>query len=164
MQCRTARRLAAELVERPASESPAGPLAQHLASCVRCALFLEELRRSWDGLANLPEIEASPDFVTRFRARAARPGRFIGFSQPLGWHWMALACSLAVVVLCTLNPRRITPPTDGASGFTVRDVADDRFLHELDDSLSRLDADFPVFDSWPNSLLDPGSQESPPSP
>jgi hypothetical protein len=156
--------MAAELVERPATELPASPLAQHLSSCTRCALFVEELRRSWEALADFPEIEPSADFVPRFRSRTILPGRFAGYAQPLGWHWMALACSLAVVVLCTLSLRRITPPAVVAAGFTVRDAADDHFLNELDDSLARLDADFPLFDSWPNSLLDPGSQESPPSP
>lgn len=57
----------------------------------------------------LLDAEPSPDFVARVRAAVdARP--IAGWDWSAGWRWMAIAASLAAVVMLSLWGARVAPP------------------------------------------------------
>jgi len=166
MRCRTARRLAAELAEGVGGTPWQADLSDHLRSCPGCACLTEELARSWQALLAYPAIEPSKEFVPRLRARLEldEPRTSPEPFRPAGWQWMAVVATALVAILVGPSgldqPRAVTE-----SGLSRRDLADDRFLADLQTTLDHFDSTyFPVHSSWPDSLLDPTSQEFPPSP
>jgi hypothetical protein len=74
---------------------------------------------------------------------------------------MALAaCLLMVAFQLTVH----APPQNQSNSILASktDSWDDQFLRDLDASMSHWESTYvPVYDSWPNSLLDPSFHESP---
>src|SRR5437867_9987484 len=142
MRCRTARRLAAELAEGAGGTPGQADLSVHLRSCPGCARLAEELARSWQALEAYPAIEPSNEFVPRLRARLeiAEPRTAPEPFRPAGWQWMALVATVLVAILVGVSgldqPRAVTE-----SGLSRRDLADDRFLADLETTLDRFDSD-----------------------
>ena len=78
MNCEDTRKRILDLDNQfePAAEEA---VAAHLAGCPACREFHAEIRRTWDALGRLPELEASPGFHqavwAKIRARESAPAR-----------------------------------------------------------------------------------------
>src|SRR5262245_43807371 len=124
------------------------------------------MKLAWQSLEAYPSVEPSPGFADTFYARLetsteARENPGLSWLPQRGWQWMALAvCSLMVAFLLTVHE-----PTQNHSDSILAsktDSWDDQFLRDLDTTMSHWESNYlPVYDSSPNSLLDPSFQESP---
>lgn len=96
-------------------------VAEHTADCNACARRMEQMRAVWSELGRLPELEPSPAFDARLRARLAEEPRR---PRLFGWmggnmRWVAAAAALlAVAVWFSLRPitRRPAPQAPVQSG------------------------------------------------
>jgi hypothetical protein len=165
VRCRNVRRILAENVEEGVDLLPGG-VDDHLKACSACSAFHAQMKMAWKSLEAYPSVEPSPDFADTFYARLKassetreHPG--LSWRPQRGWQWMTLAaCSLMVAFLLTVQ----TPPQNQSNSILASktDSWDDQFLRDLDTSMSHWESNYlPVYDSWPNSLLDPSFQESP---
>jgi len=99
-------------------ESERAEVEKHLASCASCRLRVSEFRSVNELLGELPQIEPSPAFDTRVRARVAALPKKRGW-----WGWFApsprVAFAASMLLLATVWLGRSTsvpviPPTDEA--------------------------------------------------
>ena len=165
MRCRAVRRILAESVE-DGVDLRLGAVDDHLKACSACSAFDTQMKMAWKSLDAYPSVDPSPGFADNFYARLeassetpTHPG--LSWRPQRGWQWMALAaCSMMVAFLLTVH----APPQNQSSSILASktDSWDDQFLRDLDTSMSHWESNhLPVYDSWPNSLLDPSFQESP---
>jgi len=115
-------------------------VAAHLAGCPACREFHAEIRRTWDALGRLPELEASPGFHqavwAKIRAREGRqPGRVLTLSflpTPLrAVAWAAVVVMAVTAGFVIFHASRPAPPAP-AVAVTETDQQDDEMLMELD--------------------------------
>jgi hypothetical protein len=169
VRCRNVRRILAENVEEAVDFRPGVVddhlVDDHLKACSACSAFHTQMKMAWKSLEAYPSVEPSPGFADTFYARLKassetreHPG--LSWWPQRGWQWMTLAaCSMMVAFLLTVH----TPQNQSNSILVSKtDSWDDQFLRDLDSSMSHWESNYlPVYDSWPNSLLDPSFQESP---
>jgi hypothetical protein len=167
VRCRAVRRILTENVEEGV-DLRLGAVDDHLKACAACAAFHTQMKMAWQSLEAYPSIEPSPGFADTFYARLetsseAREHPGFSWSPQRGWQWMALAvCSLMVAFLLTVH----APPQNQSDSMLASKTYswDDQFLRDLDASMSHWESNYlPVYDFWPNSLLDPSFQEFPQS-
>jgi hypothetical protein len=139
MNCEDTRQRILDLDDRfePSAEAA---VAAHLAGCPACRDFHAEIRRTWDALGRLPELEASPGFQqavwAKVRAREGRrPVQALTLSflpTPLrvaAWAAvMVMAVTAGFVIFHATRPGSPVP----AVAVTETDRQDDQMLMELD--------------------------------
>ena len=88
----------------------------HLAACGACQTRAEEFRRLWGVLGEVPQLEVSPAFDARLRARiVAEPARQSVWSWLMPSPRLALATALLLVLSVWISsvpqgPSTVQPP------------------------------------------------------
>ena len=101
MKCLEFKKWVGDHVDGELIGSLRGDLDYHMAECPSCRQSYEAMAKAWDILGELPEIEPSPAFVSRFWTKVAAQGnrkdRFANiFHYP---KWMPVAITLSMIVI-----------------------------------------------------------------
>jgi len=130
MNCETIEKRLIAYLDGRASAAERREVEAHLAACGACRTRAEEFRLLWGVLDEAPQLEVSPAFDARLRARiAAEPPR-----QSL-WAWLvpsprlALAVSLLLVLSVWISS---LPPVPGtASPELAKSEAEFKMIKDL---------------------------------
>jgi anti-sigma factor RsiW len=109
MNCERIEAALLAVVDGRATREERERVAEHVAACAACARQAEEMRAVWSGLDRLPELEPSPSFDARLRARLAEEQ-----NRPRLFAWMAGNMRLVAVVAALVAV---------AAWFSLRPVA-----------------------------------------
>lgn len=105
MKCREFTKLIGDDVDGELSGPVKVSFDRHLAECSVCRKSYEAVSKAWHTLGELPEVEPSPAFVSRFwtwvATEGARKERFASnLADVLRPHaWMPVAVTLSVLVI-----------------------------------------------------------------
>ena len=146
-------------------------VAAHLAGCTACREFHAAIRRTWDALGRLPELEASPGFQqavwAKIRAREKhRPGRVLtlSFLPPTlrAAAWAAVAVMALTAGFVIFHATRPAPPVPVVA-VTDTDQQDEKMLMELD-ALINFDESqtFGTYQEW--NVTSEGKDQQPMTP
>jgi predicted anti-sigma-YlaC factor YlaD len=171
MRCNQARRLLARMATLDLAPPEERRLKEHLSACAGCSTWAAQLARAWQALDHYPEVEVSPDFIPRFRARILAESRHSRTDRPwwAGWRWAAAAAGIlaAAVLISQIGYfQRSEPDAAAISQLAVeRDQRDELFLQDLEQTLQTSAADFlSAYDSWPGEAPERVEDESVKSP
>lgn len=109
-----------------AKESDRRAVESHLVDCAACRARVEGFQGVWNMLGELPDLEPSPAFEARLRARLATEPVHQGFwSGVLPSPRFALAVTVLAVVCVWVSSRPISQPPP------VNNEADFRMIQDL---------------------------------
>lgn len=105
MKCRECTKLMGDDVDGELNGPVKISFDLHLAECAACRKSFEAVSKAWQTLGELPEVEPSPAFVSRFWTRVAAEGtRKESFAFNLAdifrsRAWMPVAVTLSVLII-----------------------------------------------------------------
>jgi len=148
---------------QPGSPVTDDSLREHLQSCRTCREVSEQLDRTWRAMSAYPSIEPTPDFLPRFHRllQAGESHRGSPVWRPvMGWQWMALVASVAIV--CFLLIAKSPPHPAVPEAVMTRDQIDEKLLEDVEQSLNRTDVVrryLPAYDEWERVLPENPSRD-----
>ena len=138
MLCWSARKRLSAHIDGELPAEKKARLEEHLAHCPACAARERELRRAWDGVADLPDPPPAADLWPGVldRLRPSRPGGESPLlplpSSPLA-HATVAVCAVVGLVAGSLFALRFTRPPPPRAAAAARPSADDPFAEAFGD-------------------------------
>ena len=101
MKCQEFKKWVGDYVDGELIGSLRGDFDEHMDQCLTCRQSYEAIARAWDILGELPEIEPSPAFVSRFWTKVAEQGARKDLLAKIFHYpkWMPVAVTLSMVVI-----------------------------------------------------------------